>query len=107
MRWVARREDFNIVDIAIGVTYGEVFIGNVGSSKRFDYTVLGTPINLARRLCSYADSDQIMVTRQLSESIGRKINFKPVEYVYLVGFCDPVEVCQVEMSQQGVTHEAA
>jgi adenylate cyclase len=106
-KFVQKFPIFASLGLGIGLNAGQVFIGGIGSSKRMDYTVLGTPINLARRLCSYADSDQIMVTRQLSESIGRKINFKPVEYVYLVGFCDPVEVCQVEMSQQGVTHEAA
>lgn len=98
---------FDSLGIGIGLNAGQVFIGGIGSSKRMDYTVVGTPVNLASRLCSYADSDQILVTRELSESVGDKIKFKSVDNVYIVGFRDPIEVCQVEMTQPIVTYEAA
>ncbi len=106
-KFVRKFPAFDALGLGIGLNAGQVFIGGLGSSKRMDYTVLGTPINLARRLCSYANSDQILTTRKLSESIGPIMQFKPVEYLYLEGFSKPVEVCQVEMSQPGVACEAA
>ena len=38
-------------EAGIGVAAGEAVAGNVGAKERFEYTVIGEPVNEAARLC--------------------------------------------------------
>jgi len=44
------------LDAGIGVAAGQVVAGNVGAKERFEYTVIGEPVNEAARLCEHAKS---------------------------------------------------
>ncbi|MGU3293180.1 adenylate/guanylate cyclase domain-containing protein [Williamsia sp. M5A3_1d] len=46
------------LDAGIGVTYGECLAGNVGAANRFEYTVIGDPVNEAARLSDLAKSEE-------------------------------------------------
>ena len=46
----AAGKTFSPVKIGIGLNTGECGVGNFGSMKRFDYSLLGDPVNLASRL---------------------------------------------------------
>jgi class 3 adenylate cyclase/MFS family permease len=57
-RTIADRLDDEMPDCqaGIGVAAGQVVAGNVGAKERFEYTVIGEPVNEAARLCELAKS---------------------------------------------------
>jgi adenylate cyclase len=57
-RDIARRlkEEVPEVEAGIGVAAGPAVAGNVGAYERFEYTVIGDPVNEAARLCEQAKS---------------------------------------------------
>lgn len=57
----------------IGLHLGDVFAGNVGSSWRKEYTVMGSPVNLAARVMAAAEPGQIWATTMLCERVGPQV----------------------------------
>jgi adenylate cyclase len=55
-RTLAERLDREVPEVGygVGVSAGKAVAGNVGSEQRFEYTVIGDPVNEAARLCDLA-----------------------------------------------------
>lgn len=65
-------------DCSIGIAYGNVIYGNVGSRERLDFTVIGHAANIAARLGDYGKSlghrivvsDQAMTPATIAKDLG-------------------------------------
>ncbi len=94
-RWRRRAlPELSNLHVGIGINTGEMVVGNIGSRLRTQYTVLGSSVNLAARLCSSARSGEILMSRQTFEVVRKVIQGQPDYFdPPLKGFRehDPVE----------------
>jgi adenylate cyclase len=94
-RWAKHLSNFQTVDLGIAVTSGRMYIGNVGSDRRLDYTVIGTPVNIAQRLAAESSQCRIYVTAPVREAICSDVTTKEVGNLLLRGVEQRVKVFSV------------
>ncbi|MEZ0052992.1 adenylate cyclase [Mycobacterium sp. MAA66] len=85
----ALSEDSDMPDFGIGVTCGRVFAGNIGAEDRYEYTVIGDPVNEAARLSDLAKcrSGRILAsaTAVTQSGASEQIRWRTKEEVLLRG----------------------
>jgi adenylate cyclase len=88
--------DLPSVRAAIGVSAGTVVAGNVGTPERYEYTVIGDPVNEAARLTDLAKTTPNLLlasTATLDRATPReRVRWQPGEAVELRGRSEPTVV---------------
>jgi adenylate cyclase len=104
--WNAEREKTGLppVLIRVGINSGPAVVGNVGTEKRVDYTVLGSAVNIASRLESgVAKPGQIVISKNtLDRTIG-SFQTEPLGEVSMKGMQQTLPVFAVIGAQMGAT----
>jgi class 3 adenylate cyclase len=82
--------------LRIALNSGPATVGDIGSPKRREYTVLGDVVNTCSRLQSYScDPGQIVVSGSTRERLDRSVEVRPIGPVTLRGKEQPVELFEL------------
>jgi adenylate cyclase len=77
------------------VAIGYATIGAIGFEGRWDYTPIGTVVNLAARLCAEAQPGQILISQRMLTTVEPLVEVEPVGELTLKGFHRPITAFNV------------
>lgn len=60
-----------LIRIGIGINFGKVILGNIGTTKKMEFTALGDTTNRAARLCGEAGAGEILISESVVKKLGK------------------------------------
>ncbi|MCB1192370.1 MAG: hypothetical protein H7A23_24560 [Leptospiraceae bacterium] len=83
------------VQMGIGINTGDIVVGNIGSSKRMKYGVVGSNVNLTSRIESYTVGGQILVSQSTIDSCGPILRIDDQMEVMPKGVKEPITISEI------------
>ncbi|MBD2485235.1 GAF domain-containing protein [Planktothrix sp. FACHB-1365] len=86
--------------IHIGLNTGQVAAGNIGSSKLIQYTHIGDTMNVASRICSAAQKNEILISQSTFDQLkDRSIPLEKIPPVIVKGKAEPLQLYRIHWQE--------
>ena len=83
------------LEMGIGLNETEVIVGNIGSSKRSKYAVVGSGVNMTSRIESYSVGGQILISESVRREAGEILRIDAQRDVLPKGAETPLRIYEV------------
>lgn len=87
--------NFSPLEMGIGINTGEVVVGNIGSEKRTQYSVLGNEVNLTYRLESYTVGGQVFISEATLKKVRHLVKIHSEQKVNPKGIKETTIIYEV------------
>lgn len=83
------------LSFGVGIHYGDVVLGLIGTEKRVEYTAIGDSVNTTKRIQENAAKDQILISQEAYNKVKAQVEVRPYGPLQVKGRTEPVEVYEV------------
>jgi adenylate cyclase len=88
------------IGFGVGLAMGPATVGRIGYESRFDYTAIGSVVNLAARLCASAADREILTDAAVAEAVRGKRALIPLGSRLLKGYDEELPVFGIVFEEQ-------
>jgi adenylate cyclase len=93
--WAHQKKD--LINIGIGINSGDMIVGNVGSSSRMDYTLIGDMVNLGARIegTNKVYGTNIIISEYTYEEVREHVIVRELDLIRVKGKEKPVKIYEL------------
>lgn len=88
------------IGFGMGLAMGPATVGRIGYESRFDYTAIGSVVNLAARLCASALDREILADATVAEAVRDRRHVNPVGMRLIKGYDNEFLVYRVAVAER-------
>ncbi|MBC8335029.1 MAG: GAF domain-containing protein [Anaerolineales bacterium] len=79
----------------VGIHYGEVVLGLIGTERKLEYTAIGDSVNTTKRIQENSQKNQILISEDAYNRVNKHIFVDELDEIYVKGKSQAIKVYEV------------